>query len=424
MNMKRIKALALAALLCFGTLLGACGGQDSNESTGGSSLSSTEAEYKVHVVDANGEPYTSGVIVCFMQNGTQVAMQAVDANGVAAKIMDKGTYTVELVFTGDADDYYYDNSGLELTAETTGLDVVLAYTVGEGTSLYVDGESYTACQVGTGCTYVELTEGQRNYLLFTPEIAGTYEFTVSGSNEPIGYYGSPYFVQSQSLTEVVDNAFEISVESSMIGTGNTGTTVIVIGIDAGDSENCVLSVRRTGDPAWSVSSEPWNVYQTTAQLSSFELNADTQIHEFDLTAAADTYKLVFNENDGFYHLDSADGPLVLVRLTEDSKYLDSVEMVLSRSGMSAYFYNGDGSFDRKESYTECLLEYIEYADETFGVYPLTEDLMYIIQQRGSYVGWWDVDSASYLFLDEASNPLTDINTEIAWLFMCCYADVD
>ena len=69
-----------------------------------------------------------------------------------------------------------------------------------------------------------------------------------------------------------------------------------------------------------------------------------------------------------------------------------------------------------------MLEYIEYADEDNGVYPLTEDLKYIIQQRGDYVNWWNPESAGYMFKDESGVNLTNINNEIAWLFMCCYAE--
>ena len=59
-------------------------------------------------------------------------------------------------------------------------------------------------------------------------------------------------------------------------------------------------------------------------------------------------------------------------------------------------------------------------DEKNGVYPLTEDLKYIIQMRGDHSGWFDSKSMSYLFFDENRNMVPDINPEISWLFMCCY----
>ena len=87
---KRITSLALAAvLLLTSVLLWGCG--------------SSEIEYKVNVTDALGTPYTSGIVVKFMQNGEQVALQACDENGVAAKTLPKGNYEAELSFTADAE---------------------------------------------------------------------------------------------------------------------------------------------------------------------------------------------------------------------------------------------------------------------------------------------------------------------------------
>ena len=60
------------------------------------------------------------------------------------------------------------------------------------------------------------------------------------------------------------------------------------------------------------------------------------------------------------------------------------------------------------------------ADEAEGTYPLTEDLKYIVQQRGDYSGWFDADASLYLFKDQNGVPIPGMNTENLWLFMCCY----
>ena len=378
-----------------------------------------ETTYKVSVVNANGDPYTTGVVVRFMKDGQQAAMQVVGDNGVAEKTLATGEYTVELTFTGNADNYYYDKTGLTLSAEKKELSVVLAERTGEGIPLLYsdDGTTTYAYGVNVGSTYVELAEG-RNYFLFTPTTPGSYKFTTTDATAVIGYYGSPYFVQELSAAEVVDNSFSISVRSSMIGTNGTGTTVIVVGIDKGENDNCILNIIRTGDPEWSVEDEPWFVYEAKVELQPYTLPQNAQIGEFDLTA--DGYELVYNEADGFYHLDSADGPLVLVRLGEDSKYLASFKAILERSGVVKYFFDEEGNFQKKESYSECLLKYIENMDEENGVYPLTEDLKYIIQQRGDYSGWFDEEESLYLFKDANRDKIPGINPEISWLFMCCY----
>lgn len=407
----------IALVLCLGIFLGACGSQASGETE--TTESASDAAYSVTVADAFGTPFTSGVIVAFLKDGAQVAMQPVNDSGVATKTLEKGEYTVELVFTGDESAFYYETEGLTLTADSTELTVVLANALtGEPTQLYANGEETAAYRVSTGCTYVSLTAGERNYFLFTPTMAGTYEFSVSDSTAVIGYYGAPHFVQAESAAEVVDGKFTMSIRADMIGQDGTGTTVAVIGVDPGEQTNTMLMIERVGDPEWSVADEPWIILEPTVTLSKYTLPEGANIAEFDLTAAS--CELVLNEADGFYHLNTADGPLVLVRLGEKSAYLDSYETILEHTGVNKYFYDDNGTFVKKENYTDCLLKYIENMDENKGVYPLTEDLKYIIQQHGDHNGWYDASGSSYLFLDQNGVQVPGINPELSWLFMCCY----
>ncbi len=408
--MKKFKGfIAIILVVCMLAGFTACGG---------------EKTYKVTVKDALGNPYTSGVVVNFMQNGEKVGMQACDENGVATKKLPKGEYTVSLSFTDSETEYYYDES-TKVTASENEIDLILAYKTSEPITLYVGSNELEAYDVSVGCTYVELTNENRNYFLFTPKEAGNYEFSIIGdAKTEIGYYGAPHFVQSNNVAEVVNNKFTVSVSASMIGTGESGTSTYVIGVDAldADSKNCILAINRLGDAIKTLADEPWTIYKKTAELSQYTLPAGAQIKEFDLTASTDTYKFVFNEKDGFYHLNSENGPLVLVRLAEDCDYIACFQTMLDRSGVTKYFFDENDEFVKKESYSECLLEYIEYVDEAEGVYPLTEDLKYIIQQRGGYVGWWDIESSGYIFKDAAGNNDATINAEIAWLLMCCYID--
>ena len=126
---------------------------------------------------------------------------------------------------------------------------------------------------------------------------------------------------------------------------------------------------------------------------------------------------------GFYHLDSENGPLVLVRLGKNAEvqYLDPYETILEHTGVNRYFYDDSGEFLRKENYADCLMTYIGCVDKDTGLYPLTEDLMYIIQNSGEHNGWWDPEK-NYIFLNTAGEQIPGINADIAWLFMCCYTE--
>lgn len=407
---KRIISLLIMGLIMFSVVsLTACQGG--------------EVTYKVNVKDALGNPYTTGVVVQFMKGGSQVAVDTVDENGIASKVLESGKYDINLKFADESPCYF---EPVQLTAGKNEADVILTQKIStEPQVIFASGGEFNAYALNTGCTYVDLVADKRNYFLFTPTEAGNYEFSVPDNKDTqIGYYGSTHFVQENTAAEVVDNKFALTVTDDMIGDGTGGTSVYVIGVDALNSsvEGCVVAIERTGDPEKTIEDEPWTIYEKTVELSPYTLPAGAVIKEFDLTAPTSQYNLVFNETDGFYHLDSKDGPLVLVRLCEDCQYIACFKSMLDRSGVVKYFFDENGEYVKKESYSECLLQYIDYADEKEGVYPLTEDLKYIIQQRGEYAQWWDYESSNFRFQDADGNNMAEINTEIAWLFMCCYIE--
>ncbi len=416
-NFKKLMAAALA--LCLTFTLCACAGTpaQTEPSQPASNVAEGEAAYRVNVMDAQGNPYSAGVVVRFMQNGTQAAMQVVNENGVAEKALAKGDYTVELVFTDAEAAFHYDQSDLTLTADKTELTVVLAKAVGgQAQQLYANGKDYEAYRVEVGSTYVELTPGDRTYFLFAPTQAGTYKVTTSEAGAVVGYYGAPHFVQSESAAEVVDNAFTISISAGMVGTGDTGTAVLVIGVDSVELESCMLSIERIGEAEHTISDEPWTEYVTTHTPEAFtlKLEAGQKLTYVDIEGSAEDYQVVLGE-DGYYHMGAADGPVVYVNLGKDAPHI-SFQVVIQGDGpmggapVRKYFFDENGEFVKKEDYTDILISYFDCMDETYDVYPLTEDLKYIIQNGGE--GWWDVNSPDYI--------LDGCNPEIAWLFACCY----
>ncbi len=378
-------------------------------------------EYSVKLIAPDGTPCKSGVVVKFMENGTQVAMQVPNSDGVVKKVLQSKEYTVELAFTGTAFKTSA-NASLKLTASKPSITInFLNELSGTPTDIYPSGEEKKAYNVTVGATYVPLTAGERNYFLFAPTVAGTYKFTTDSKDAAIGYYGGPHFIQSTNLSEIKDNAFEMSISASSISTGGAGTTVLVLGVDAAAGvKDCALIITRIGDAKKTLADYPWNYYEATVEISKYSLPAGTKLTDFDLTA--ESVNLVFNEKDGFYHLNKADGPLVYVYLTVDPAYMACFKTILDRSAVTRYFYDDDGNFVKKVDYGTCLAEYIECADEKSGVYPLTKDLEHIIKERGEYVGWWDISSSGYIFVDRNNNPDSSINPDIAWLFMCCYAE--
>ena len=406
--MRKMNAMLLVLVMALSLILVACSGNNTEEVSG-------NAAYSVKVVDAQGVPYTMGVIVKFMKDGTQIAMQPVDANGVATKELEKGNYTVELVFTGD-NDGYYDPAAAVLSADKASIQLQLTNKVGsETTTLYVGDEMYTAYHLGAGSTHVPVKAGVRNYFLFTPEEEGTYKFSVDHAQLALGYYGAPHFVWETSAIEVVDNTFSIS-----IGKSSLGGAVYVIGIDGVDADAaCVLSILRTGAPEHNVEDEPWTEYKTTAVLKpqTIENAKDQTLVYMDITAETAKHSFVFNETDGYYHLDTKDGPVVCVHLAKGAPYVALQSVIQGDGAMGGapirkYFYDDNGKFVKKEDYTDILTNYFENMEPTLGIYPLTDDLIYIIQNGCG--NWWDSESPDFIF--------QDCNPELAWMFACCWLD--
>ena len=414
MIIKRMFALLLAAALCAGLLAACSGGEAANE----------KLTYSVKVVDGQGVPYTTGVVVKFMQGDTQVAMQLVNESGVAEKVLPKGDYTLELVFTDESISGYFDPAQAVLTADKPSVEIALVNSTGENTMeifatspITGEGKNYTAYYVTEGSTRISVEAKERNYFIFAPTRAGTYSISVDSADLKLGYYGSPFFVQSQSAEEITDNTFTTSISESMIGDGNAGSVSLVLGVDGvEDARESVLTITRTGDPVRGVSDEPWTPYITSHTPAPFTLDlGDKELTYVDITGDTEANQVVFNDADGFYHFGATDGPVVYMHLGKKAPYVSLQTVILGDGPMGGapirkYFYDADGNFQKKEDYTNILTTYFENMDPELGVYPLTADLVYIIQNGCS--GWWTESSPDFVF--EGCNP------EIGWMYALCY----
>lgn len=399
-----IAALVLSVLLT----LCACGKDDGKNGDDGM------ANYQVKVLDGQGNPLTSGVIVKFLQNGEQIAMQAINGEGIAVKELAKGNYTVELTFTNSEMSGHYDTAAAVLSADKTTLELSLINKLGTTTyDLVAEGEDHKAYVVSAGSTYVPVKASVRNYFVFTPTEGGTYEISVDNNNIKVGYYGAPHFVQAVSAVDVIDNKVTLSISDSSVGGS------YVFGLDGIDEDaDTVLGIIRTGDPTTTISDMPWTEYKTTHTPTPYTLDLNGKSLKYvDIKGKAEDNQVIFNDTDGFYHFGTVDGPVVLMHLDKKAPYV-SLQTVIEGDGLGGgapireYFFDAEGEFLKKEDYTNILRTYFENMDKDAGVYPLTKDLVYIIQ-NGCH-GWWDKDDPDFIF--------TDCNPEISWMFALCYVD--
>lgn len=372
---------------------------------GSGQSSQTGVKYSVTVKKADGTA-VSDVAVVFEKNGVSAAVQTTNSSGVATATLEKASYTARLAFIGGST-LNYDKSSAVLTASKTSVTVIVAEPVSdETTELYLG----MAHHLSIGGNYAKLSQSEDiTYFVFVPERDGVYSFTTSYDGTVISYWGAntSFIYDQTAATDYSANTFSLNIKA-----GNLGA-VYIIGVK-GD-EDCVVIVKRTGNAQLGVDDLPWTIYKPQKAPTAFSLGAGAGFTAsfFDLSGKTGDYTLVYNDADGYYHLGSKNGSIVYVMLGENAPYI-SFKNLVDKTGLKKYFYDANGAFVKKEDYTDCMTDYVMKMDEETGLYPLTDDLIYMIQQGGDAMGWWDKSSATYIFSD-----VSNLNTEIAWMFALC-----
>ena len=366
----------------------------------------TTMDYTVTLLDGKGNPM-GGLTVLFYAGDKQVAKQVGDKKGVSKVTLDRGTYTVKV----EGSTLNYDEKAAVVSVNKPSVNLILAAPINTTKTYKLvvtqpdeTDKTYKAPYLAEGAAYVTLTAGDRTYFMFEPTRAGTYRFASSNTYAKIGHFGTDMFVYLTNSAEVSGNAFNISVREAELG------NIYVIGIDA--ATNCsaaVLQVTRIGDPAWSIEDEPTIEYAGAAPKP---VTAPSGLVDLDIKSSTQ-HQLVYNEKDGYYHLDSANGPVVYVRM--DNPYASIVGMLTEFGNMTAILYNADGTFKAKEQYAVLMQQYINNMDKSQKVYPLTKDLKYMIENYGNAQNWWNEGEPGYLF-EEVSG----VNPASAWMFLYCY----
>ena len=211
---------------------------------------------------------------------------------------------------------------------------------------------------------------------FIPEEPGVYRFSVEDENALVGYWGAhtPFVMD---YTEEKCGFVEWSVDA--VGPS------ILIGISGVDT--AVLTAERVGDVF--VRQSFIEVYESSHKLSTFSLPVGAYLVDVDGQPVLGA--------DGFYHLNTADGPLVVIDFTHVP--MDLAE-IASLGQMNVAYLGEDGHF-YKTDYSEVLLKYAKKK-----LYPVTEELAAMIQAVSDNKGW------------VTDGYITPQNPNHAWLAFC------
>ena len=235
---------------------------------------------------------------------------------------------------------------------------------------------------------------------FCPDEAGVYKFTANDESALVGYWGSGswyVFDQTENKTNIL--------ESTVAEVGPS----IMVGI-SGVSE-VTLTVERIGDAVLPPEIDEI-IYENQAELEEFA-GVDGELTYVDVVGEEHTAVL---GEDGFYHLDTEDGPILYANITGGAgEGVIGIDLVGAMDYGQVNYYPDETT---KVDFIEAIAEYADVADED-GFYPLTVDLIEMYQKLGASKGWYDASIRGfYLFGEE------EVNAESAWLFACAYVEAE
>ena len=247
---------------------------------------------------------------------------------------------------------------------------------------------------------------------FIPTEAGIYRFTLTGATL-YTVSGSMYYMYNP--VEQTGNVLEKEIKESYVN------SPVLLGI-LGEGD-VTLTIERTGDAAFDINALPYETYETTATLTKFTKPEGMVTTYVDIT----TPHTVVLDEEGNYRLDTLVGPRLYIDLA-NSPYVP-IASAAANGNMKVVLYNEDGTFDKKLEFITCINEYYGYTDNSTnkyvagytdgGIYPLTDDMIYIMQTYTAFSGWSDYDSLNYLFEDNDGEKIV-VDTDTAWMFPLCY----
>ena len=238
------------------------------------------------------------------------------------------------------------------------------------------------------------------YTLYTfePEKTGKYTFTSTNSAIGLVSTNGMWITAGESSDYISDGV--VTSETFEWTCTSVGQSIWVAVLTFDATANITVDYEEV------VIKEIPRVYHENAtkpEAFDFTGNADDLLYVDTFDAAVDTAVL---GTDGYYHLNSADGPIL---------YADLNDALMSLEGANSYGQLKELTYENGEcvliyDFTEAMIEYLACMDEETGLYPLTDDLMAVFQKAGSSLGWYGAEGW-------VGGELED-----CWMFACYYLE--
>ena len=135
--------------------------------------------------------------------------------------------------------------------------------------------------------------------------------------------------------------------------------------------------------------------------------------------------------DGYYHLNTEDGPVLLANIGSKAPYNRSITAAAGENRLYVSEYK-DGTLVKRTDYNKAVSAYAKCMDTERGLYPLTDDLMTVLKEYGAFQSWYKnivtedgdkLNTSIFNTTDENTGVTTYVEgDENAWMFACCYVE--
>lgn len=319
--------------------------------------------------------------------------RAANTDAVAEyEIATTGEYKVE-VFAYDAPGWSTVDGTISCTLTFTASEVEVVIPKAD----YIISDT----DLALGENALSMEENTYNTLFeFEPTETGVYAFTAP-AGILIGNWNTstyPYDRSGDSKTNVV--------EWECTGVGQS----ILIGVPG--EADIVLNVEKKGEGNVKEETVYENYVNTHTPDSSnhLVLEEGQELVNVDITVP----QTAVLGDDGFYHLGTADGPVLYLDMITDS-----VDMALFYySNMPANTLRGqlvdeNGKLIAAYDFLSSLQDYVDGSDDD-GLYPMTEDLAIFMKAYGGVNGWYNPMFSPFAAVQDGCD------VDSAWLVACYY----
>lgn len=368
-------------------------GGDNPESINYAFSPETDGILTVHIISGSTGWWYSGENLCGQETGTGESAHTYEVRAGTDYTVDLGCYE-DWANAGGTISY-------EILFYAQELEAVKEPFIFSETVIEEPGEYAVAVEENSDATVVTLT----------PAEVGVYTITVEGGT--IADLGN-----NATLVDLfLDNEYGTSLEWTCKEVAGTETDIIwdenyneieitretegqslYIGVKS-EAETVTISVEKTGD--YEVEVVELQAYMNKKFPTKFEIPEGYVVGDYvDVTEA---HSAVLGE-DGYYHLDSADGDILLVDM--DYRFRLSEALEGGRCVMYAYVTDENGVILEKWDIGNAVRLYENNCDEN-KYYPLTQDLIFFYDTyaRGNGVYAYALEGINY-------------NEGTAWMYAC------